>query len=367
MKNLYCLILMLSVSILFSACFPDGSETVQTENIDNKAQIQNVDSYEFNDDSFDDNLMVKPKIIYSENTSYSDMNFTLKKWDENLIEKAFYSNKDIASISEYPSDYDNTRIFTVVEFDDNSSLGYENGFIYYYSDDCSLYDYSLLVDCIQSDDNSEYFSQVELENVDLEKSRQTIDNIIETLEIEYLCEPQIYSMEYSQMNELIKASGLYELNDIKGTENYIWTEKQNAYAFLYSAQMNELKMNEYGSNSKLTGEACEGIYVNGVVQNDKLIYLSISLMPEITEVSEENDICTAEYAIQKALENYKDLVLVNPVEITECRLLYTPFAIDYGKEYVLKPYWQISTFETADGYKYYDNILIDAVTGETYY
>ena len=344
-------------AIFLTACFPSGTESSKS----------NYSEPDIGSTVYDSNLTVEPNIVYPERTAYSNVSFTLKKWDNGIIEKAFCTDKNIVSTDESPSDIDASRVSEMLRLDDDSTIIYEDGYISYFSEECSEYDYSLLIDCVDSGNYSKYFSADSINNTDREKSIQTISDTVKKLGIENLSKPQIYAMEASSMNELMNELGLDELTEMKDTEEHTWTEEQNAYAVCWSFEFDELKINENGSQSTMSGKACDGLFVKGVVQNDRLIYLNVSSAPEIKEISEKNNICTAEAALQTALDDYKDVVLTNPVEIAQCSLLYTPFAVSEGKEYILKPYWQITAAESAEGGKYYNYILIDAVTGEKYY
>lgn len=307
-------------------------------------------------------------------------NAEFKMWDENVIAELFANDKERIDGYERQSDTCPGYEWKYREYDDNTSIAYEPGFISFsrYSD--AYYSYPLgdiiyyksygLADIELTDK--------ELNGVDKKKAIEQADNIINKLGISVSSEKTIYSLD----KELLIKTDLSR--DENGNRTYKhgeilpeWTEEQEAYLIIYNVEFDGMPLGteylRHGKWYQTTEWGTEGSLITAVVDKYGIVDFSASRIYDYLGTDKSVNICTAQQAADIISEKFDKDIPNYPTLIDNCRLIY--HAAKKGDEYEMRPYWEFKSTVFAQHYthypekethEYYETYYIDAETIELF-
>lgn len=300
------------------------------------------------------------------------LNAVPKKWDENVINQLFMEGKTVVNSDEYQSDINPDIKRKWFDFDDNSTLCYENGDISWRI--TSDYDYryiaSIILDSMDSGKNP--FTQSDIEGFDKQESLEKANTLIKELEIPVLSQ-EIIAIDAENLK---KADTIRNERGVRidkhGEELPEWTEEQEAYLIVYQASGGELPItSEWSSIEKFSIEPSE---IYAVVSRRGIECFEARLVYDTSErVDLKAEACTAEEAAYALYAKYDKEIPSSETIVNNCSLVYLPVPIEWGKTYEMRPYWEFYStvkcrwytpeFEE-DGFDMYETIFVDAETCE---
>lgn len=284
----------------------------------------------------------------------------LKEWDENTLQELFMDGKTVVDSDAYPSDMTPNVTRQWSEFDDGSTLVWENGDVSWMYEDSCNYDYVHIIStlAIRNYDKSSKdicFKKDEIEGLDKNKCIETADNYINELGIS-VGQKQVFALD---KDGLIQADG--HIRNENGEVLPEWTEEQEAYLIVYSPCVDDVELSLRDNE------------VTVVIGRNGLVCLQAHWIYETVDTVETVEICSAEQAAETVYEHFYWDWARSPMEINKSRLIYKPKQSEDRLTYTLKPYWEFDSAEfskwlnldgTENEFNYYDKLLVDAQTGE---
>lgn len=298
-------------------------------------------------------------------------NAVYKKWNEETLHALFMDGKTVVDSDEYPSDINPDINRKWFDYDDNTTIVYENGDILYYKE--SDYDYRYIADCVfwGKDDGNVLFNESELEGFEAEAAVEQSDRIVNELGM------SVHSKEIIALDvENLKI--VDDIRDLNG--NRIdkhdkilpeWTTNQEAYMIIYTLETGNMPVTQ---NSFVSNNICsEGSRVYSVVSKSGVEVFNAYVVYDIAESEKTVNICTAQQAAEAIAQKYDKDIARFPTDIENCKLVYAPVAIEFGKKYELRPVWEFYSNTHVHWYntefeketmEFYDTEFVDAETCE---
>lgn len=363
MKKIKLIILAIASLMTLTACFPTG-ENVKPEQLENIKSREipryiKLDAYE--------NLAVDAKVMADIEQEWYEYKASIKQWDIDEVKEILAPDK---VIKERVEDV-NLKSYT---FDDSFCLSSNEGAIMFYNEELSnrYYDIHLRkYSSFVADDVENDFPKENLDNVNKEEAVTLVLNKIKDLGIEVKEEPRIIAMD---VDNLTKLSDYNEFTPESKKQLHKWEKDDEAYAIIFDGlqEGNKVTSEGYMTNS----DYAIGTRIKALVSKDGLINFSISNIYEIREKSElSKEICSPNHVIDVIKDKYKDVILTDPVEVSEIKLEYLPKAINLKENsYSLSPFWVCNVSQTQEltkegkTEKVTSNfkIFIDAISGNEF-
>lgn len=314
-------------------------------------------------DNFEMNIPTE-QYISEDISSVSVKSAVLKKWDENTIKNLFFSGKEIINSDEYQSDLNPEKTRKVYDFDDGSSLAYEDGDLYWKYGDWYNYSYSYPVSVFKNNNYDKTSGEVifrdgDINGLDKSECIALADSYVNQLGIN-VKDRKSYALD---KESLIKIDTCRNENGERiykhGEVLPEWTEQQEAYLIVYDVCIDELSLDGFDSIYEV------------IVGRNGLVHFEFRYIYESTDDLENADICSAEQAADSIYGYFNKSTPASPTEIENCRLVYVP-EWDNDK-YILKPYWEFYSTEfsswltdsgTIEDFEYNDRLIVDAQTGK---
>lgn len=363
MKKIKLIILAMASLMTLTACFPTG-ENVKSEQLENIKSREipryiKLDAYE--------NLAIDAKVIADVDKDWYEYKASIKKWDIDKVRDVLAPDK---VIKERVEDV-NLKSYM---FDDSFCLYLDEGSIRFDNQELSnrhydkhIHKYSSFV----ADDLENDFPKENLDNVNKEEAVTLVRNKIKDLGIEVKEEPRVIAMD---VDNLTKLTDYNEDTPESKRQRHIWEKDDEAYAIIFYGlqEGNKVTSEGYMTNS----DYAIGTRIKSLVSKDGLISLSISDVYEIKEKSElSKEICSPNHVVDVIKDKYKDVILTDPVEVSEIKLEYLPKAINLKENsYSLSPFWVCNVSQTQEltkegkTEKVTSNfkIFIDAISGNEF-
>ncbi|HLU21047.1 MAG TPA: hypothetical protein VKZ77_01025 [Bacillaceae bacterium] len=370
------LFLCFAILILLSGCFPtgprkDSSGTVNLNNDNDSDHSEVIPS--FVDLELDENLLVNANVNAPNNEKIIISSITLKEFEEDKLERTFFENKKVVEMHKdsnylFP-EYD----YKSITFSDASSLFVDLGtFRFYDSDFYKEREYENVISgstfFIRSD-LKEVYKQESLDEINKDDAIELVRSTIQDLGIRDLGNPKIIALDL----ETLKS----EWEDYEGKHGEHprkWEKADEAYVITFPVLSDKLNITSKGYFSATNNIPVIGSRVMGVVTKDGLIYLTANGIYDIGE-KVKNDITpiSLETALESVKNKYKDVIVTDPIVISNIALEYMPIVSNVGGiKYELIPAWvftatQEQTFNDIKG-KFTSSteftIFINAETGQ---
>lgn len=364
-KKITVIVIALLISLL-SGCFPTGEFEQESS-----ATVINADDSAASEQSVftvpNDLTKVKFNFDLSEiDGDYPSEVPTIKVkkqiFDVDKMKALFLDGKTI--IDDYSDEYD-FRSFTTAE---GETLVIEKGRVdysvdHYYDDPEKNAVFEKQISCVN--DLHLYYSDYhhldsELDGVSRTETLAWADELVKSLDIKYLREPNIYAFTAEDCNAVYSKR-----------EGWYFDENYEFYLVRYNAEYNDIPIAE--ETTKLFhNELAMHIptRVDILIGKDGLIEFSCYNVFDSVEAVEQTQIkCDIKSAVTKFYEEYavKDSILDYTLEYDKIGLAYNTIESDYDKgEIVFKPLWQMSgTQYITTGHTNADKLL-DPETGLIY-
>lgn len=360
-KVLSSVVIIASLTILLTGCYPTGRAPIGNSDIGNSV----IDNSEQSADSQSSPpIQISDKFILDLNTpenipdEYPAIKLTLKTWDKEEIERLFLSDKGIENEEEYdekffPGEkffYWKTTDDIVISispgsflYDDYSELDgkYKYGSVYGFTkDDCNLID-----DCYAMNGELAAFSSADADK----RAREMINK----LGITNLGEARVISVRADFANMVL--SYVKDSADKYGDEFEAapWTENEEIYILRYPQVFENTALAMFGTTYEYTdansGFAVKDPGVIAVVSKDKIISLNI-----LTAFSEEHEIvekisvnCNTDKAFDIFKEYLSNLVPMSTTKYYSCKPVYIPYrGTSDNMSLDFKPAWEFAGYSS---------------------
>lgn len=294
-----------------------------------------------------------------------------KKWNKDALNALFMDGKTAVDGEEYQSDLNPDVKRKWESYDDGTTVVYEDGDIMYYRQ--SDYDYRYIADLILNgkDAGEVLFPKSSIEGFAVETALEQSDRIMNELGM------SVHSKEVIALD----AENLKAVDDVRNGDNDRidkhgetlpeWTSEQEAYMIIYSLETGNMPVSR---TRFISNNVCsEGSMVYAIVSRNGLEAFQASIVYDATESGESVNVCTVEEAAEAVAVKFDKNIASHPTDIENCKLVYVPVAIEFGKSYELRPVWEFYSNEHISWYNsefekesmdYYDTVFVDAETCE---
>ncbi len=290
-----------------------------------------------------------------------------KVWDEEKIHSLFSDGKTIIDTTEYQSDINPDTSIKCINYKDGFTLTYENGCVRYYGNDD--YDYAYIADRVfwGMDNGEVLFPESEIEGLDVQSAVEQSDKIVNELGIP-VNSKEIIALDVENLkivDDTRNENGERIYKNGKVLDE--WTTEQEAYLIIYTVDVNGIPMT---SNSQLNGKTLiEGTSVFAIVGRNGLELFDAYDLYDTVEEEKLVSICTVEEAAEAVAQKFDKEIASFPTDIENCKLVYVPETVEYGKSYKLCPAWEFYSSEHVHWYTpefeketmdHYETIFVDA-------
>lgn len=365
LKKIIVLLTTFLCTLHLTACYPNGEETVTKGNVNTIAI--NSEALEENVIVTNEMLIINVDLSEAEkyDGDYAMITVKLKPWDDGIMQNLFVDGKTVIEESEYEADLTSGTVHKNYSMENSWNLSYENGRVTYRNIDVNsgrLYSYFASAAFWQEHNMvlEETFDQNELNFMTKSEAQKIVDNIVASLEINDIEIMGIYSMDASDVNAISENENTI-LRDGSAFEN--WTANDEAYIVIYKFKKDGINISEYGVNFQSRG--FDGSYIMGIVNKDGIVDLNMQMVYDDVSAGEKVKICSADTALNALVSKYENIILKNPIEVSECRLNYAAVnKNENNNTYTLSPVWTFTLRETVDSTDWYSVELVDALTGQ---
>lgn len=324
-------------------CFPTGEHSV-TSNADLTALQARADKL--------DNLTLDLKLPENIPNELPELKLTARSWDENKVKNLFLDGKTVTEHYEYPGWY-NTEFgesYYLFETADNHSILYETGRL---SDDINDYEkyYKYGITSIASLTRilkaDEFFPRKELAGFSASAAKSMVEKVLGELGIKNFGEPEILAISAEDANNyhLIrqKSDSEYEFNELpKEIEFYVLK-----YPIVYEGY----PLAQWNTPISQPNKTVPASYINAIVVKDEIVSLEIT--GEYSEEYETGEKVPIKFKpadiLDIVLSRYENTVILSPVTIYDCKLIYAADKID-GKSYTFIPVWEVDLTSPDEDY-----------------
>lgn len=359
MKKLFYILGLLTLfSLFFTGCSKMSGDIESTQYpIKTKMDFQQPS---FISQQIGANLFINctPNIPQDFSTGFTDtMYVDLHLFDAENVAKALINNETIVSKQEsYVSSFGiSAQKFELITQSGkilNNGLGYD---LYYSVDESDPF--SIIVSLSNSIDvthlNSDDFSFESKES-----AAQKLKDLLLKLNINVSSDYTCYSLDHNTLLKILADNSLSPTLDIN--------ESFDSYIFYFTPTVNNIPI-----SSREYGNANGGniIYASGIriiYNRNGIIELRANQLYDFDQIQQNKvKIISVEQALQSVIKYYDQIILIDPLEITNMNLEYLPtiYTSDRSK-YLMKPVWNVTISLKEDSNSIVAEHLIDATTGE---
>ena len=340
MKKFFIAVLILSVVLTLSVCYPNGKKTPpsDTQSISSGASgntevsqpfvgkvSETVGDAEFNYEIKADFPTELPKIRLKP-----------KKFDEEKLKEIFLRGKTINPNADRPD--------WVYETTDGNVLAVGGDWISFADG--------------RVDDNRSNFATIanyynkycrsndeELSSFSSEDAIARANKLLDELGVENYGEPCVIAVSPEVGNAYLKEHGVATTNKDQSPDDYdLWTEDDGVYVLKYRENINGIDISSGNMMTPDSDRTIQGTDLSVYVKKDMILHLEINSWYDVVSLNEEMVDLTfdAGYASNALIEHYgKISKLKRPLFLTECKLEYVPQSSENG-ELVFTPAWCFS-------------------------
>lgn len=333
--------LMTGVFLLtLCSCFPTGKETVASTDASISVELTDSDHVEL---TLAENLEVQADVHQNKNASLSKFQASLQEFDFEQVLSSQFANKTITEQYKvenaiYPEYFQKTA-----EFDDGSYLTVNLGELRFASplySDRFYYNEIFEAGYFVRPNLKQIYKKDHLETVDKSSAIQLVSDAIQTLGISASDAPEVIALDYDTMMSEWED---FQLRD--GSWATPWSENEEAYAIVYPVQYNGVNITDFGYWNSGKEVFALGSRILGVVSEQGLIHLYCTGLYNQIEETESNVSCISlEAALTQIKKKYEDILLTDPIIITNISLEYVPLATDSDSTvFEFVPAWVFDT------------------------
>lgn len=333
--------LMTGVFLLtLCSCFPTGKETVASTDASISVELTDSDHVEL---TLAENLEVQADVHQNKNAALSKFQASLQEFDCNQILSSQFADKTITERSESKNGLYPDHTATFIHFDDDTSLTINLGEIRFTSPSYSDRPYNNEIFSTGSfirPNLKQIYKNDHLETVDKSLAIQLVSDAIQTLGISASDTPEVIALDYDTMMSEWED---FQLRD--GSWAAPWSENEEAYAIVYPVQYNGVNITDFGYWNSGKEVFALGSRILGVVSEQGLINLYCTGLYDQIEETESNVSCISlEAALTQIKKKYEDILLTDPITITNISLEYVPLATDSDSTvFEFVPAWVFDT------------------------
>ncbi len=334
-QNVICTcVLILLISALLTGCFPsaeskpnlsssDTSETESSEAVSNDSVNEFPDRIE---DSEIEKLSINAKVIVPEafriDQTVSIASAIPKIWDKERIVSEFSDGRQLAEefSAENTGPDDLVYVYT---YDDDSSLTFHLGKVYYSTQASREYDYSYYFDYYScyKDENAfeEMFGTEAISGIEKSDAEDAANRVISMFGLEdAFGDPKIYSMDSACINRIQEKE---DVRDKHGEEVAKWDSQQDAYLLIYPVLYQSIPSpcisSATGENEILTSSKAYFVYGrNGLIE-----FVLFGVF-DVVNTIQEACVCSPLDAIQKCKSSFENIIMDHQIELSSVKLTY---------------------------------------------
>ncbi|MBQ2980890.1 MAG: hypothetical protein IJD58_02065 [Lachnospiraceae bacterium] len=325
------------------------------------------------------NAEVKMPTSFNINQKLSIASAEPRSWNrENIVSEISNGRQVVNEFSGENSGPDDCYYSYI--FDDNSTLSFSLGFVYYYTEMEVKYNYNFYFDSYEFYKNDEIFDEMfSTEDIEGIKKNDALDNaskVISLLDIgDILGEPKIYSMDAVSINRL---QDEWDVRDKHGEKAIRWTNDQDAYLLLYPVCYQGIpssNMNATGENEIISSSSVYFVY-----GRKGMITFNVSGIFDIKNTVQESLVYSPLDVVQNIKNYYENIILDTEIFVNRIKLVYViRNDLETITEWTVEPVWLVegkytdSAYGGKDGREGKDSIverpytiLISAVSGKLF-
>ena len=206
------------------------------------------------------------------------------------------------------------------------------------------------------------FQKTELAFMPYSQAKENIDHVLQMMHLQNIRIDQGYTLDAETMNLHLQRQGEYQKKMTQDDEGYYFILAQ----YLDDIPVINRNWNAKGSEVNIFGNIKRGTVGHVFYDKDGIAYLELQWMHIFTETGEPQKLISAAQALETVVSVYSDLILLDPIRITDITLSYV--SLDEKEPYIYVPAWIIDVWTGSSVYDEYTEFLslyvIDAVTGE---
>lgn len=270
---------------------------------------------------------------------------------------------------EWAEEYETETVYHY-DFSDNSKLAIGKHWMNYWSELSEHLDKCIRLGKNQMDNNTAVFQSAskDLPFMTREEAQKNCYQILSELKREVYAEPfRSFSLEHTLLQE---QEIVFDMGDQDSTEPSVvpkesWTEEDDCYYFEFLPMVEKCGIvpDVYVQSEKIYPMLpYEVIYgKNGVVKFRESGQFEVEKVLE-----QEKPLLNYETALQKIKNYYENVMTDKSLTVKEIYLGYVFLFEDKEYRYQAEPVWVFKTENKniSTGYIFYENVVIDAVTGE---
>lgn len=299
------------------------------------------------------------------------------------LRDAFIKNEKIIDKRSHSAetDYFGTKLFSFhYVTEKNNIINNQSGLGIYYTTP-----FGLTLDCLTPGDDTDTSQNLieskapeysQTNELPFESRKQAVEKIKAKLADfgiaiapEYTC----YSLDHENLK---KAENAYkkhlsslpaeEANEYKSIDK--WTSACDSYYFLFSAAVNNAPITPIDHGDFHSGKAVFGSQIKVIYSKDGIMRLDTNVIYQKNSVKQANQkLITAEAALNKVPNGYKDVITSSKIKITGIHLEYVATLIGKSRmEFVMVPAWRFDIQQSTElaNSVAVRKLFISAVTGE---
>jgi hypothetical protein len=374
-NNLLRLLCILTI-LVFSGCFPSGDTPAMTEDgPDNEgSEFEEAIQNRHLTINLSESVLVDAEISIPDDAMWRIFDAVLRPFSDGEITAFCELVPNSAILDENRADSDVREGYERIyhEFADGAFLNYDAGdFVYshpayadkFYASEIS--GYSLWI----RRDLPKIYMKENIPGADRESAVSLVRNAAETLGLSVSARADVYALDYETMSARWDETN-YRRKD--GTPGEPWKEDDGVYVVVLREEVEGLPVSDIGYFDGSGQMMFVGGRIMGVVGRDGLTFFSCRGIYSVNEKNEKTEPVSFDRAVNAVKEKYANMIMTNPVEITDIRAELIP--ADSGKDanpIKLTPAWVFScmqtTTETKEGEEYMITsefpVVIDGITG----
>jgi hypothetical protein len=360
MKKISILLLLV---LFLGGCFPTGESELPKSNSDHIiiTNSDNSDTIPASIDmELDKNLMVKADVVSPKSLNLKVMSVALKSFDADKVMNTLLKEKKVYATNEFIDPVFPQQKGKSFSCADGSTLNVYIGSIRYTTPYYSEREYDSVIfgsNYFVRPDIQDVYKKTELKQVDKNSAVSIVKQTIESLGFQVADKPEVIALDLDTLK-----SEWEDYEGKGGKHPKQWEAADEAYAVVFQIMYDSTRITNTGYINPNGEIPVEGSRILGVVTKNGLIYFQCSGIYEISSIIKESiQPISISVALEQVKNKYKDVLLTDPVTITNIALEYLPLSkMNETVSYEMIPAWVFTAHQKSTIYGEKGNYSIDS-------
>lgn len=335
--------------LALQGCFPTGKPNVPPGTASSAASgAASEATPSAVDKTLDSNLIVKAPVRAAEAKTLKSVNAALKSFDAEGCKSYFLKGKTISQHNESKTPMFPEHKNQYYTCSDDSSLNVNFGEVRYITEYYNKREYDAAIQSTSyflRPDIHQIFKQTELEQLDKAAAVETVRKAVQAVGLTPSGAPDVIALDLQSLQ-----STWEDFIDKKGNHPPKWEKKDEAYAVIFRAELNGTPVTNTGYRPASGGFGdVSGSRILGVVGKDGLLFFQAGGIYEPgTTIQDGIAPISLSGALEQIKTKYRNVLLTDPVTITDIALEYVPQIKKSGSDFVfeLLPAWVFTANQT---------------------